>query len=248
MKKRIALLWLLLCACLPVLAQEATATPEAPLSPEALDVSAWYGMALAGNEDVLRNNILLTIDDCYDEVLTRNTLDMLQARGITATFFPIGSVVKGHDPQLWRDIRAAGFEIGYHTMYHQEGMTVAQLNADFAEFTRTLRDVLDDQSFSVRYVRPPFGIWDKNWMAWAQANDLITVKWNLVTRRGLDMAYFEAVLRHADGGGIVLIHPRPTDVSWLERYLDSVQALTTSDGTPYRIVTLSEALTDDLAP
>lgn len=248
MKKATILFWLLCCLSLSALAQEATATPQAPLSPEALDVSAWHGKALAGNEDALRNNILLTIDDCYDEVLTRTTFEMLAARGITATFFPIGSVVKGHDPQLWRDIRAAGFEIGYHTMHHQEGMTVAQLNADFADFTQTLRDVLDDQSFSVRYVRPPFGIWDKNWMTWARENDLITVKWNLVTRRGLDMAYFQAVLRHADGGGIILIHPRPTDVSWLERYLDSVQALTTANGTPYRIVTLSEALTDDQAP
>lgn len=199
-------------------------------------------LVVYGNEPTLRDAIILTIDDCLDETLTRRMFEFLRDREVAAVFFPIGSALVRQDPTLWREIVAAGFEIGYHTYFHDAGMTIPQLERDFARFQADLRTVLDDPAFTIRYVRPPFGIWDRNWLQWAENNQLVTVRWNVVVRFDLRMPYVEAVLTHPDGGGIFLLHPRQTDVNWLERHFDALRALRTTAGTPYRITTLSEAL------
>ncbi|PJF22942.1 MAG: hypothetical protein CUN56_03455 [Phototrophicales bacterium] len=221
----------------PLVAQETTPEPDTP-TPD-------IPLVIYGNEPALRNNILITIDDCIDEVLTRQMFEFLVEHDIKAVFFPLGSELIEHDPTLWQEIIDAGFEIGYHTRYHNEGMTIPELEEDFAAFQADLRDVLDDPDYTIRYVRPPYGVWDRNWLEWAEANNLVTVRWNLVTRFDLTMAYFEAVLRHENGGGIVLVHPRPTDMNWLENHIDDVMALTTEAGEPYRIVNLTQAFSDD---
>lgn len=223
----------------PLAAQESTPEPTLP--------EVEIPRVIYGNEPELKNNILITIDDCIDEVLTREMFEFLVEREITAVFFPLGSEFIEHDPELWREIVAAGFEVGYHTRDHIGNMTIPELEEDFAIFEADLRVVLDDPDYEIRYVRPPYGLWDRNWLDWAEANDLHTVRWNLVTRYDLTMEYFEAVLHHAQGGGIVLVHPRPTDMNWLENHLDEVIALTTDDDTPYHLVSITQAFSDDLA-
>jgi hypothetical protein len=58
------------------------------------------------------------------------------------------------------------------------------------------------------------------------------------------MEYFAAVLNHTEGGGIVLVHPRPTDIWWLEENMDAILELHDPDGEPFSIVTITEAFTD----
>ena len=66
----------------------------------------------------------------------------------------------------------------------------------------------------------------------------------IVPRFDLTMEYFEAVLNHEDGGGIVLVHPRPTDMWWLEENMAAILQLRNPDGEPYNIVTITEAFND----
>jgi peptidoglycan/xylan/chitin deacetylase (PgdA/CDA1 family) len=198
-----------------------------------------------GNEDALRNNILFTIDDCFDEELTLEMYNFLNERELQAVFFPLSTEIIDHNADMWQAIVADGFEIGYHTRDHQANKSIEELEEDFVLFKEEVRQVLDDPDYIIRYARPPYGTWDANWLTWADERDLVTVRWNLVTRFDLTMEYFEAVLQHEDGGGIVLMHPRPTDMNWLKNHIDSVLALRTADDEPYRIVNLTEAFADD---
>jgi peptidoglycan/xylan/chitin deacetylase (PgdA/CDA1 family) len=199
---------------------------------------------ITGSEPELADNILLTIDDCSSEEKTRAIFEFLLERNLRATFFPVSSMIVGHDPGLWQDIVEAGFEIGYHTRFHQGELTVPELDADFEGFTEDIRILLDDPDYTIQYVRPPWGLWNDDWLTWAQNNQLHTVRWNIVPRFDLTMEYFAAVLKHEDGGGIVLIHPRPTDIWWLEENMDAILELQNPDGEPFNIVTITEAFND----
>jgi peptidoglycan/xylan/chitin deacetylase (PgdA/CDA1 family) len=199
---------------------------------------------LYGNEPSLANNILLTIDDASIEANVRTMFHLLREQSLTATFFPNMRYLTQQDPQLWQEIAAAGFEIGYHTRNHNSHLTPEELTADFNLFQDELRVVLNNPTYTIRYVRPPNGVWDANWTTWANANNLFTVRWN-VTSATDDMNYIEAVLsNHRSGGSIILLHTDSHDVLWLQHNLSRLMALRDDQQRPYQITTLSRALSD----
>jgi peptidoglycan/xylan/chitin deacetylase (PgdA/CDA1 family) len=203
-------------------------------------------LMIYGNEPELLNNIVLTIDDCANEQLTRQMFDLLVEHNMTATFFPNTVYMTQQDPQLWRDIVDAGFEIGYHTRLHVEGMTEEELAADFALFEDEVRAVLGDETYSINLVRPPYGMWDDSWRAWTEANDLHTVRWNISARARLDMDYVAAIVNNMEQGGrIILLHPRRTDMWWLEAHIEELLALTDEQGQEFGFTTISGAFNDD---
>lgn len=72
---------------------------------------------------------------------TERLLDMLEERGIKATFFVLGWVA-AHFPELVRRIAAQGHEIGCHGYSHQ--LIYKQTQSDFEEETRKAKDLLED--------------------------------------------------------------------------------------------------------
>ena len=199
---------------------------------------------LYGNETALANDIVITIDDCSVESNVRWAFDILRNRGLKATFFPNTKHMLRQNPQLWRDIVAAGFEIGYHTRMHTPGMTVEQLNADFDLFTAEVRGILNDSGYTIRYVRPPAGVWNTDWMNWSASRGLITVRWNMVLPN-VTVNYVEGVISNrASGGSILLMHTGRADVQWLQDHVDTLTRYHEPDGTPYHLTDISDALTD----
>jgi len=61
--------------------------------------------------------IALTIDDGGSPTVCREEFDWLRQNHIPATFFPTSNNAK-KDPDLWREIAAAGYPIGDHTLSH----------------------------------------------------------------------------------------------------------------------------------
>jgi polysaccharide deacetylase family protein (PEP-CTERM system associated) len=72
---------------------------------------------------------------------TRRLLDLLAARGVSATFFVVGWVAERH-PALVRDIAAGGHEVGCHGYWHRPiySMDPAAFRADL----RRARQVIED--------------------------------------------------------------------------------------------------------
>jgi len=189
---------------------------------------------LKGNEPFLEKDILITIDDCYDVDATQSMLSVLKEHNAKASFFPNSDYLKLDKPEivsLWKDIYASGFDIGYHTTNHTSGLTVEQLKADFAQFTDHMRVLLDEPDFQIQFVRPPEGNWNNDWMSWVESEKLTNVKWNFVPNaRNSSVEYFTAVRKHENGGGILLLHPRDFDTTWLTNHMGELTDLAESDG------------------
>lgn len=197
-----------------------------------------------GNEAQFADNIVLTIDDASIESNVRIMFEYLRDRGMTATFFPNTHYINQQDPQLWRDIVNAGFEIGYHTRNHNSYLTPDQLTGDFNLFQEEIRTILQNPTYTIRYVRPPNGVWNADWLTWASANHLLTARWN-VTSVTTDMGYLEGVLHnHTQGGSILLLHTGYNDVEWLRTNLPLLATMTDDQHNPYRIASLTRAWND----
>jgi len=201
-------------------------------------------LTLYGNEPQFANNIVLTIDDTSIESNTRIMFELLQSQGLSATFFPNLRHMKQQDPQLWQDIVAAGFEVGYHTINHTPYMTPDELMLDFQVFQDELRLILNRPSYTISYVRPPNGAWDTHWMTWANANHLYTVRWNITSMTD-DLGYIDGVLQNRiHGGSIILLHTGYNDGLWLQNNLPALRDLQVNPQNTYQITSLSHAFTD----
>ena len=108
-------------------------------------------------------------------------------------------------------------------------MSVEQLNADLEKFQTFMRELLGDPTYRVKLVRPPYGAWDGSWTTWAKNNHLATVRWNYATP-GEDFDYVRAVVKHPQGGGVILTHPREADAAWFENNLDGLINLAGESG------------------
>jgi peptidoglycan/xylan/chitin deacetylase (PgdA/CDA1 family) len=199
---------------------------------------------IRGNEPQLANNIVITIDDCSIEENVRVIFNTLRERGITATFFPNTYYINHQDPQLWRDIVAAGFEIGYHTREHYAYLTPEELNGDFDLFVQEIRTILGDPNYNIRYVRPPRGVWNDDWMNWARSRGLLTVQWSF-TSPAITRDLFEGIVWNRErGGSILLMHTSLSDLDWLHDNLDWMMSLQSPEGSTYRLTNLTSAWND----
>jgi len=197
---------------------------------------------IRGNESFWGNDILITIDDCNNLAETKKMFNSLRDRGLKATFFPNSNYLPLDNEEfvkLWREMYREGFEIGYHTQSHEVGdFTKEELSQDLDEFEAHMRELLGDESFLVEFARPPYGNWNNTWMQFIREEGLSNIRWNFVpnaTANSID--YFEAVVRHPDGGRIILLHPRVWDGNWLESNIEELKSFV--DLEQGRIATLS---------
>ena len=199
-------------------------------------------MILYGNELELEDNIVLTIDDVSIEANIRIMFDLLNNINATATIFPNTRYLNHQDPNLWQQMIANGFEIGYHTRNHTSYMTPDELNADYDLFLSEIRTILNDPAYDIKYVRPPNGTWNQNWIMWAKSRGLLTIRWN-ITSATEDINYIENVLlNRKNGGSIILLHTDINDVQWLQNNLSQLIRLQDEQGNFFHITNLSNAL------
>jgi peptidoglycan/xylan/chitin deacetylase (PgdA/CDA1 family) len=98
----------------------------------------------------------LSFDDGPNPSYTPRVLELLGARGITATFFVIGEMVTQH-PALARRVRDEGHELGNHSWAHHSPavLSSSQVRDDIERGAAALREVL---GVTPRWYRPPRGM------------------------------------------------------------------------------------------
>ncbi len=180
--------------------------------------------------------VALTFDDGPDPTWTPQILAVLAKYHVPATFFVVGSSV-ARDPDLVRQIRAQGSEIGIHTFTHPDLAEVStdRVDREMTETQYALAGATGELSY---LVRPPYS---------SEPDALDDLRFDVISRLG-EQGYVTAlvdvdtedwqqpgvgaIVHNAvpeDGqGGVVLLHDaggdRSETVAALDRLIPEMQA------------------------
>ncbi len=109
-----------------------------------------------------RPKIALTFDDGPNAVHTPVLLDGLKERDVKATFFLIGKNIEaGNNAEIVKRELEEGHLIGNHTYNHVEITRVSNDTA-YQEIKKTNDIITAITGEPVEYMRPPFGLWQKD--------------------------------------------------------------------------------------
>ncbi len=148
--------------------------------------------------------VALTFDDGPNGLYTGPLLDGLKERGVTATFFVLGSEVERF-PELVRRASEEGHLIGVHSYKHVNLRQLSDKDA-MEQVDRTNAAIYDATGAYASYIRPPFGSWKEDLdyesqmieVLWdVDPNDWATNSSDLVVKR---------VLEKVEENSIIMLH------------------------------------------
>ncbi|HKP65613.1 MAG TPA: polysaccharide deacetylase family protein [Casimicrobiaceae bacterium] len=193
-----------------------------------------------------RREVALTFDDGPDPDVTPRVLAMLDARGVSATFFCIANAAARH-PELCREIARRGHAVENHSRRHRPTFPMLGMRRIRSELAFAQRILGELTGRTPRFFRPPAGLRNPLLDPVLHAMGLRLVSW---TRRGFDTRTSDAdkvsaaLLRGLAAGDILLLHDghasrtvsgTPVVLDVLPRVLDRIQSL------GFRPVTLHQA-------
>lgn len=148
--------------------------------------------------------IAITFDDGPSSQCTGRLLDGLKERNVKATFFLIGENAK-ENPELVRRLDEEGHLIGNHTYHHVEITKVSDEEAK-KEILDTNKVITSITGKSVEYMRPPFGLWQRNL---EMEIEVLPVMWTIDpldwTTENVD-EIVNKVVTEAEENDIILLH------------------------------------------
>ncbi|HEY1674351.1 MAG TPA: polysaccharide deacetylase family protein [Streptosporangiaceae bacterium] len=153
-------------------------------------------------------HVALTFDDGPDPAATPGFIDLLDSRGLHATFFLLGSMV-AKAPGLAAELAAAGHEIGVHGWDHRY-LVLRGPRATRDDLTRA-RDIIASATGRVPTLfRPPYGVLSGAALATARQLGLAPVLWTCWGREWAPGAtpetVFAVLTTGLAGGATVLLH------------------------------------------
>lgn len=147
--------------------------------------------------------IAITFDD-GPSACTPALLDGLKERDVKATFFLVGENVEVY-PEIVKRIHKEGHLIGNHTYHHVEITKLSDEEAMY-EINKTDEVIAGITGERVQYIRPPFGIWQREL---EQDLDVLPVMWTIDpldwTTENVDEVV-NKVVSQAKENDIILLH------------------------------------------
>ena len=148
--------------------------------------------------------IAITFDDGPSSQCTGRLLDGLKERNVKATFFLIGENAK-ENPELVKRLDEEGHLIGNHTYHHVEITKDSDEEAK-KEILDTNKVITSITGKSVEYMRPPFGLWQRNL---EMEIEVLPVMWTIDpldwTTENVD-EIVNKVVTEAEENDIILLH------------------------------------------
>lgn len=187
--------------------------PGGPAEPDALPVEAPISTPTNLNIDPDKPMVALTFDDGPKPGSTNQILDLLEANGVSATFFIQGKQAAQY-PDLVRRAHSLGCEIGNHTYNHKDLTILNDQEAmDQIESVNSLVKELTGAGCGL--VRPPHG------RGWRDSRVLTLVPyplimWSIDTRDWSThdpVKTIAAVLDNVKDGDIILMHDVYTETA-----------------------------------
>ncbi len=153
-------------------------------------------------------HVALTFDDGPDPATTPAFLELLAARGVTATFFLLGPMVK-RAPQLAAELVAAGHEIGVHGWEHK-CLTLRGPRATYRDIAMATEEITAATGVSPRLYRPPYGVLNTGALLATRKLGLTPVLWDCWgkewTRGSTPESVFGTLSGSLRDGSTVLLH------------------------------------------
>jgi peptidoglycan/xylan/chitin deacetylase (PgdA/CDA1 family) len=160
--------------------------------------------------DQCTGNIALTFDDGPDPELTPQVLDILDAYGVRATFFVVGSKIDGNEHIIKRMVDE-GHSVQNHTWDHPYLTELANDEIE-QQIQETSAAIERAGAPSPMYLRPPYGDYDPQVVRLVEDQGLAFVTWtnDLDIRDWDGPASSEEIIsrvqENAQDGGVVLLH------------------------------------------
>lgn len=223
---------------IPTLTAVPTAAATAPAVPPTLlptagppaDPNAGIVFAEAGDPSAVQ--VAITIDDfLYSDVIEYWLIDFVRENpDVKLTLFPVGNRIQPIEdqfPGIWREWLAAGHEIGFHSLNHDQmdSMTAEQIEAEIVEFNRLVGEAVGDPDFRVRWARATYGDYGGDrakFAGIAQEFGLTWVRWSIIPshRTYVGHIYGMQTPDAIRSGDIALFHVRWIDQYWIEKYVE----------------------------
>ena len=148
--------------------------------------------------------VALTFDDGPRSSTTGPLLEGLALREVPATFFLVGNRIPGNE-ELVRRMAAEGHQVGIHTYDHVElkGMSRRDFDLQVGRTRALITSLLGEGNY---WLRPPYGLIDKNAESWCGGP---IVLWSVDPEdwRDSDVNRITAsVVEHVSDGDIILMH------------------------------------------
>lgn len=183
--------------------------------------------------------VAMTFDDGPHPHLTPRLLDLLQVRGIRATFYVIGRNAERY-PGILRRMLAEGHEIGNHTWSHPSLFGHSDASV-LSQIDRTSQAVFDAVGRPPVTMRPPYGnFYDRQRLMLYQTRGMPTVLWSVDPQdwhRPGSWVITQRIVNGCHSGGVILAHDiHSATVSAMPSALDGVS------GRGFHFVTVSELI------
>ena len=161
----------------------------------------WLFPSATWRMDHTEHSVYITFDDGPIPESTPFILQTLAEFGVRATFFMVGDNVRKY-PELYKQIVAAGHQVGNHTYHHLGGFK--HLAKTYIDDVERANDLIGSHLF-----RPPHGCMTHTEFLWLKRKYRI-VMWDLVTRDyskwlTADEVY-DNVRKYARNGSIITFH------------------------------------------
>lgn len=184
------------------------------------------------DETKKRPMVALTFDDGPGEY-TEALLDCLTKNNAKATFFMLGPQAQAY-PEIVKDLKDAGMELGNHTWSH-ENLTTLGASGVTEEVTKTNEAIKNAAGESATVMRPPGGAYNEEVQA---AIGMPLIMWSIDTRdwatKSEDQTY-QVTVDNVKDGSVVLMH----DIhQWSVKA--AIRAIPELVEQGYKLVTVSE--------
>ncbi|MEV8568279.1 polysaccharide deacetylase family protein [Streptomyces sp. NPDC051322] len=154
------------------------------------------------------DHVALTFDDGPDHLSTPHFLRLLEARGLRATFFLLGSMAV-RSPWLVREMAAAGHEVALHGWAHRP-LLLRGPRSTYEDLARARDTVGGLTGTAPRLFRPPYGVLTSGTQLACHRLGLTPVLWTAWgedwRRRATPESVHDTVMADLRGGGTVLLH------------------------------------------
>jgi len=173
------------------------------------------------NGDRSSNKISLMFNVYEGEGVVRSIMDVLDGYGVKATFFMGGCFADDHE-ELLSDIVTRGHELANHGYFHRDHAKLSYAENQ-EEIEKTDRVLTALSGVKPTLFAPPSGAFSADTVSAARALGYEVVMWSKDTVDWRDSdaeLIFTRATKGAEGGDLVLMHPKEHTLKALPRILD----------------------------